>query len=100
MYSTGGPRLASVSRWRAEVYRDILRSIHHLRRAAEGTSLSRIGQRANVPNGRVRDRLDELAARGLVDADRFLTDKGYQYLADYKRFVEPFLRKYGLGGKE
>ncbi|HEX9341286.1 MAG TPA: hypothetical protein VF992_08985 [Thermoplasmata archaeon] len=92
--------MVSASRLRVEVYRDILRSIHQLRRAAQGTSASRVGQRANVPNDRIKHRLTELAARGLLDAHGSLTEKGYEYLADYTKHVEPFLRKYRLDANE
>ena len=53
-----------------------------------------------VPNRRLRVRLGELLALGLVNEDRSVTTKGYDYLADYTKSVESFLRRYGLSGKK
>ncbi len=53
-----------------------------------------------MPNRRLRVRLGELLALGLVNEDRSVTTKGYDYLADYTKSVESFLRRYGLSGKK
>ena len=94
--SCAGENLAFKARWTPEVYYDILTAIHLLQRAGRRTTLSNIGQRASVPNLRLKDHLGELLELGLLDADRSVTKMGYDYCVDYRRSVDPFLRKYGL----
>ena len=77
-----------------EVYYDILSAIHLIRRAGERTTLSNIGHRARVPNNRLKIRMRELVTLGLVNADRSITKRGYNYCIDYKKEVAPFLLRY------
>ena len=82
-----------------KIYYDILSAIHLIQKAGEHTTLSNIGQRAHVPNNRLEERLGELVDLGLIGAGMSVTERGYEYCMDYKKEVEPFLRRYGLGGK-
>ena len=78
-----------------EVYRDILRAIHALRRLGESPTLSKIGYRASVPNNRLRKRLEELGSMGFIDKGMVITQAGYGYVEDCARYLDPFLQKYG-----
>lgn len=82
-----------------EVYYDILSALHLIRKAGERSSLSNIGHRARLPNNRLKDRMNELLALGLVDADRSVTERGYNFCMDYRKHVEPFLLRYRLDRK-
>ena len=77
-----------------EVYYDILSAIHLIHRAGERTTLSNIGHRARVPNNRLKIRMRELVTLGLVNADRSITKRGYNYCIDYKKEVATFLLRY------
>jgi len=79
-----------------EVYYDILSAIHLIGKAGERTTLSNIGHRAGVPNNRLKDRIHELFLLGLVDAERSVTKRGYDFCIDYKKTVAPFLQMYRL----
>jgi hypothetical protein len=79
-----------------ELFHDILLAIHQVRKSGERPTLSRIGRNALVSNNRLRERLAELVALGLVDGTLTITRRGYDYLIDYQKHVEPFLSKYGL----
>jgi len=46
------------------------------------------------------DRVAELVEMGLLGPDWAVTKRGYAYYDEYTRNVAPFLRKYGLGGKD
>lgn len=83
-------------RWRVEVYYDILRGIHRLSKTDRRIALSSIGREARVPNNRIRDRLAELVALGLLTSDFSVTRAGYGFCADYLNQIDRFLRKYGL----
>lgn len=83
-----------------EVYRDILRGIESIHSAGKTITLSAIGRRAMLPNNRLRDRLAELRALGLVDANLSVTRAGSDYCIDYSEIVDRFLRKYGLRRKD
>jgi hypothetical protein len=52
-----------------------------------------------MPNNRLKDRLSELLLLGLVNPDLSITPIGYGYCDDYTRYVDFFLRKYGLSRK-
>lgn len=95
-----GQYQTSRNRPTTELLYDILTAIHLIWRGEERLVLSNIGHRANVPNGRLKARLAQLGAMGLIDTRLELTKRGYEYCADYKKQVEPFLRKYGLRGKD
>src|SRR2546422_454923 len=86
------------SRLTLKIYYDILSAIHLIQKAGEHTTVSNIGHRAHVPNNRLEQRLGELADLSLIDAAMSVTERGYQYCMDYKKEVEPFLRRYRLGG--
>jgi len=83
-------------RWTAEVYYDILRSIHRIGKAGKRITVSRIGYEAFVPNRRLKDRLGELRELGLVDTNLSVTQAGYDFCGDYTNYVDQFLRKYRL----
>ena len=83
-------------RSREDVWLDILRAIHFIARSGYKITPSRIGDHARVPNSRLKDRLMELRDLGLVDDHLAITREGYGYFEDYRRFLEPFGRKYGL----
>ena len=87
------------NRFTLKVYYDILSAIHLIQKAGEHTTLSNIGHRAHVPNNRLEERLGELIELSLIDAGTTVTERGYQYCMDYKKEVEPFLRRYGLNGE-
>jgi RIO-like serine/threonine protein kinase len=80
------------------VLRDVLVALHMITRAGEHPALSRVAQRANVSDRRLKERLHELDELGLVDNGWSITQRGYEYMADFKKHIEPVLRKYGLGG--
>ena len=86
------------SRLTVKIYYDILSAIHLSQKAGEHPTLSNIGHRAQVPNNRLEDRLRELTDLGLIDAKMQVTERGFAYCMDYKRELEPFLRRYGLSG--
>jgi len=86
------------SRLTVKIYYDILSAIHLIQKAGEHPTLSNIGHRAQVPNTRLGERLRELTDLGLIDAGMQVTKRGFEYCMDYKKEVEPFLRRYGLGG--
>ena len=83
-----------------EVYRDILSALHLIDKASERTTLYNVGHRARVPNNRLKDRLAELLALGFVDVNGSVTKRGYKYLIEFRNDVEPFLRKFHLGGAQ
>jgi predicted transcriptional regulator len=87
-----------VSRSTLKIYYDILSAIHLIQKAGEHPTLSNIGHRAQVPNTRLEERLRELTDLGLIDARMHVTERGFEYCMDYKKEVEPFLRRYGLSG--
>ena len=80
----------------AEILHDILNAIRRAHEENRRIVLSDIGRRANLPNGRLKDRLEQLLILGLISARMQLTERGQAYCADYNKFVEPFLQKYGL----
>ena len=86
------------SRLTVKIYYDILSAIHLIQKAGEHPTLSNIGHRAQVPNNRLEDRLRELTDLGLIDARMQVTKRGFEYCMDYKKELEPFLRRYGLSG--
>jgi len=86
------------SRMTLKIYYDILSAIHLSQKAGEHPTLSNIGHRAQVPNNRLEDRLRELTDLGLIDARMQVTKRGFEYCMDYKKELEPFLRRYGLSG--
>jgi len=90
--------VAAGNRLTIKIYYDILRAVHLIRKAGERTSISNIGHRAHVPNDRLEERLGELVGLGLIDAGMSVTARGYEYCMDYKKEIEPLLRRYGLGG--
>ena len=85
-------------RQKTEVFRDVLVALHMIRKAGERPALSKVGQRANVSDRRLKERLRELDDLGLVDGGWTVTQRGYEYIADFKKHIEPLLQKYGLGG--
>jgi RIO-like serine/threonine protein kinase len=89
---------AVASRLSVKIYYDILSAIHLIQKAGERPTLSNIGHRAQVPNTRLQERLRELAKLGLIDARMQVTGRGFEYCMDYKKEIEPFLRRYGLSG--
>ncbi len=91
--------MVSRERLTIEVYRDILRASHHLRKLGKAT-LHSVGYEANLPNKRLKERVTELLAMGLLDSGWAVSQKGYQFCDDYKRNVDPFLRKYGLNDRD
>jgi DNA-binding Lrp family transcriptional regulator len=62
-------------------------------------TLSKIAHRARLPNNRLKDRMSELIGLGLIDVDFSVTNRGYEFLIDFKKQMEPFLRKYEMGGR-
>ena len=82
-----------------KIYYDILSAIHLIQKAGEHMTLSNIGHRAHVPNNRLGERLAELTDLGLIDVGISVTERGFEYCIDYKKEVEPFLRRYRLNGK-
>ena len=86
------------SRLTIKVYYDLLSAIHLIQKAGEHPTLSNIGHRAQVPNTRLEERLRELTDLGLIDVRMHVTERGFEYCMDYKKEVEPFLRRYGLSG--
>jgi len=86
------------SRLTFKIYYDILSAIHLIQKAGEHPTLSNIGHRAQVANNRLEDRLRELTDLGLIDARMQVTKRGFEYCMDYKKELEPFLRRYGLSG--
>ncbi len=83
-----------------EVYHDILRALHVLHKTGRKASPYNVGYEARMPSGRLKDRVGTLSAMGLVDSAWGVTSLGYEYFDDFTRNVAPFLRKYGLGGKD
>ncbi len=90
------PLSAYRNRASAEILHDILNAIRRTHEENRRIVLSDIGRRANLPNGRLKDRLEQLLILGLISARMQLTERGQAYCADYNKFVEPFLQKYGL----
>ena len=86
------------SRLTIKIYYDILSAIHLIQKAGEHPTLSNIGHRPQVPNNRLEERLRELTDLGLIDPRMQVTERGFEYCMDYKKEVEPFLRRYGLSG--
>jgi hypothetical protein len=87
------------ARWTPEVYYDILCGIHRLHKKGQKITMSRIGHEALVPNNRLKNRLVELRALGLVDEKFSVTRVGYSFCNDYLTHIDQVLRKYGLYGE-
>ncbi len=88
----------AASRSTLKIYYDILSALHLIQKAGEHATLSNIGHRAQVPNSRLEQRLDELVDLGLIDPRMQVTKRGFEYCMDYKKEVESFLHRYGLIG--
>ncbi len=88
----------AASRSTLKIYYDLLSAIHLIQKGGEHPTLSNIGHRAQVPNSRLAERLRELSDLGLIDTGMQVTKRGFEYCMDYKKEIEPFLRRYGLSG--
>ena len=82
---------------RARIYAEILENIHHAYLAGERPTITKIQNKVNVPFVRFKEYIDDLENKDLIklETDITLTEKGIQYLKEYKK-VRDFLERFGL----
>ena len=85
-------------REKARIFYDILTSIvEHENGVKDGVRITYVQDDVNLPSDRLRIHLREMNKLGLVRYDKMLasTEKGRQYLVEYRRIVAT-LKQFGL----
>jgi predicted transcriptional regulator len=79
-----------------KIYGDLLTALHNEARSGK-VVLTRVQVQINVPFDRLKTYLSELAALGLIESEASprLTDKGIEYLREYRKVLE-FIRRMGI----
>lgn len=79
-----------------KIYGDLLRALHH-RPKEKKVIITQIQQKTNVPFDRLKTYIQELLDLGLIEDDTslILSEKGKQYLREYKKVLD-FMSRMGL----
>jgi predicted transcriptional regulator len=82
---------------RACIYAEILENIYHTSSVSERPTVTRIQTRVNVPFVRFKEYIDDLEKKNLIklETEITLTEKGIEYLKEYKK-VREFLERFGM----
>lgn len=84
------------------IYADILENIHYLYLSGKRPTITGIQTKVNVPFVRFKEYVEDLEKKGLlkkIETEILLTEKGIQYLNEYRK-VREFLEKFGMIKKE
>jgi predicted transcriptional regulator len=84
------------------IYADILENIHYLYLSGNRPTITGIQTKVNVPFVRFKEYVEDLEKKGLlkkIETEISLTEKGIQYLNEYRK-VREFLEKFGMIKKE
>ena len=87
---------------RVRIYADILENIHYLNSSGKRPTITGIQTKVNVPFVRFIEYVEDLEKKGLlkkIETEISLTEKGIQYLNEYRK-VREFLEKFGMIKKE
>lgn len=86
---------------RARIYAEILENILHASSAGEKPTITRIQTKVNVPFVRFREYINDLEKKNLIkiETEIVLTEKGIEYLKEYRK-VREFLERFGMIRKE
>ena len=83
----------TLRRDRLKIYSDLLSILSEF--SAKTVVLTHVQLKINVPFDRMNDYISELRELGLINEDLKLTDKGKQYIREY-RVVADFMDRMGL----
>lgn len=84
------------------IYADILENIHYLYLSGKRPTITGIQTKVNVPFVRFKEYVEDLEKKGLlkkIETEILLTEKGIQYLNEYRK-VREFLEKFGMIKKD
>jgi predicted transcriptional regulator len=84
------------------IYADILENIYFLYSSGKRPTITGIQTKVNVPFVRFKEYVEDLEKKELlkkVETEISLTEKGIQYLKEYRK-VREFLEKFGMIKKE
>jgi predicted transcriptional regulator len=87
---------------RVRIYADILENIYYLYSSGKKPTITGIQTKVNVPFVRFKEYIEDLEKKGLlkkIETEISLTEKGIQYLKEYRK-VKEFLEKFGMIKKE
>lgn len=87
---------------RVRIYADILENIYFLYSSGKRPTITGIQTKVNVPFVRFKEYVEDLEKKELlkkVETEISLTEKGIQYLKEYRK-VREFLEKFGMIKKE
>jgi predicted transcriptional regulator len=85
---------------RVRIYADILGNIYRIHSSGNRATVTGIQTKVNVPFVRFKEYIEDLEKKGLlrkVETEITLTEKGIQYLREYRK-VRDFLEKFGMIG--
>jgi predicted transcriptional regulator len=85
-------------RTKYDLYFEILESLQSELKKANRPSPTRISRRVNMPYDRFQKALEDLVRLGLIDSEKdsiWMTEKGVEYITEYRKFSE-FLRRMGM----